>query len=104
MVLGGEDSPGVLAALARPEGHQDRPGRPDYAQQISEKRIRAAVEIPPDFDAAVSSRRAVDRRIYMYQGELKSGFGADSVQKFFHDFREAIVRERLRRASCPQVW
>jgi len=53
MVLGGEDSPRVVAALQALGEIRVVPARPDYAEQISDKKIRAAVELPRDFDAAV---------------------------------------------------
>ena len=35
-------------------------------------------------------------KIYMYEGELKSGFGADRLQKFFRDlYADRSIRERL---------
>jgi sodium transport system permease protein len=101
MVLGGQDSPAVLAALHALPEIRIVPARPDYAQEISEKQIRAAVEIPRDFDAAVARGDAVTVRIDMYQGELKSGFGADRVQKFFTDYRDAVVRQRLQSRQLP---
>src|SRR5579871_4736644 len=54
MVVGGEDSPRVLSALHDLKEISIVPAQPDYAQQIVDKRIRAAVEIPPDFDATVA--------------------------------------------------
>ena len=101
MILGGEDSPAVLAALHALPEIRIVPARPDYAQEISDKRIRAAVEIPRDFDAAVARGDAVTVRIDMYQGELKSGFGVDRVQKFFTDYRDAVVRQRLQARRLP---
>lgn len=101
MVLGAEDSPAVLAALHALPEIRIVAARPDYAQEISEKQIRAAVEIPRDFDAAVDRGDPVTVRIDMYQGELKSGFGADRVQRFLTDYRDAVVRRRLQSRRLP---
>ena len=101
MVLGGQDSPRVLAALRALGEIQVVPARPDYADQISNKRIRAAVEIPRDFDAAIERGEIPTVRIYMYSGELRSGFGAGRLQRFFRDFRERTVRERLAARQLP---
>jgi sodium transport system permease protein len=101
MVLGGEQSPAVLAALRADRDVKIVPAGPDYAQKISDKQIRAAVEIPPDFDAAVSRGDAVAVRIYMYQGELKSGFGAERLQKFFSDYRGRVIQKRLESRKLP---
>ncbi len=101
MVLGGERSPNLLAALRALPDIRIVPAKADYAQEISGKAIRVAVAIPPDFDAAVSRGDAATVRIFMYQGELKSGFAANRMQKFFADYRVRIVRERLQQRALP---
>ena len=53
MLLGGEGSPKSVAALRRLKKFDLIPPSPDYTNLISNKKIRAAVEIPNDFDAAV---------------------------------------------------
>jgi sodium transport system permease protein len=95
MVLGGQDSPKVLAALRARKDIRIVPPRRDYAQEIVNRRIRAAVEIPPDFDTAVARGKNPLVRIYMYEGELRSGFGADRLEKIFRDLRDHTVLERL---------
>ncbi len=101
MVLGAEQSPGVLAALRADRDVKIVPAQADYAEKISDKQIRAAVEIPPDFDAEVSRGDAVAVRIYMYEGELKSGFGAERLQKFFSDYRGRVIQKRLESRKLP---
>src|SRR5258708_31047641 len=41
-------------------------------------------------------------KIYMYQGELKSGFGANRLEKFFRDLRDRAIRERLEARHLPE--
>ncbi len=77
------------------------PARSDYAQEISNKEIRAAVEIPPGFDAAVERGEIPTVRIYMYEGELRSSFAADRLQRFFRDLRDRVVTERLAARQLP---
>jgi sodium transport system permease protein len=101
MILGGEDSPKVTAALRALPEIRVVPARPDYAEQISDKEVRAAVEIPRDFDAAVDRDQPATVRIYMYSGELRSTFGASRLQKFFRDFRERTLRERMAARNLP---
>ena len=102
MVLGGEDSPNLRAELAKLEGVQIVPQEPDYAEEISSKQIRAAVEIPAGFDAKLAAGERMSVKIYMYEGELKSGFGADHLQKFFRDLRDRAIRERLQARQLPE--
>src|SRR5207253_2815091 len=54
MVLGGEDSPNIKAELADLKDVQVVPASPDYAEEISNSQIRAAVEIPEGFDAKLT--------------------------------------------------
>ena len=101
MILGGEDSPKVLAELRAQKDIQVVPARPDYAQEISDKKIRAAVQIPPGFDAAVESGDVPTVTIYMYQNELRSTFGVQRLQAFLRDFRDRVVSERLAARQLP---
>ncbi len=101
MVLGGEDSPLLLAELRRPNTIKIVPAAADYADQISNKKIRVAVEIPPGFDAAMERGEPLTVQVYIYEGEIKSSFGADRVQKILRDLRDKIVRERLEARRLP---
>jgi sodium transport system permease protein len=102
MIVGGERSPQILAALRALPAVQVVPAASDYAQQIVDKRIRAAVELPSDFDSAIARGETALVRIDMYQGEINSGFTADKLQKFFRDFRERTIRERLDAHHLPE--
>ena len=101
MILGGEDSPGLRSELAQLKEVRIVPARPDYAQEIADNKIRAAVEIPQGFDAKLAAGESSTIKIYMYEGELKSGFGADRLQRFFRDLRDRTVREHLRHLQLP---
>jgi sodium transport system permease protein len=76
MILGGKDSPGVMAELHKMKDLQIVPTKADYAEEISNKKIRAAVEIPDDFETKLAAGESSTVKIYMYEGENKSGFGA----------------------------
>jgi len=101
MVLGGEDSPKVLAELRRVKTIEIVPRAADYAEQITNKEIRAAVEIPKGFEAALERNEKTSVKIYKYEGELKSQFGADRVEKFFTQFLDQTARERLEARKLP---
>jgi len=95
MVMGGEDSPQVTAALRELTGIRIVPSRPDYAREIVEKRIRAAIEIPRDFDAALQRGETAAIQIYYYEGDLNSGLSSEKLQRFFRELRDRTIRERL---------
>ena len=63
MVVGGENSPQILAALHALQDVQVVPASSDYAQQIVDKKIRAAVELPSDFDAMIARGETAKVRI-----------------------------------------
>ena len=95
MVLGGEDSPSVMAQLRALKTVRIVPPSPDYVDQISNKKIRVAVEIPGGFDAAVARGELTGVTIDVYEGDIKSSFASRRVQSFFNELRQRTVRERL---------
>jgi sodium transport system permease protein len=101
MLLGAEDSPKVLAALRAEKSIHTVPPATDFTNQIVEKRIRAAVEIPRDFDAIVARGDAAIVRIYHYAGEVRSGFASGNLDQFFRNLRDATVRERMQSRGIP---
>ena len=102
MILGGEDSPHVRAELERLTDVRIVPTQLDYESEISNKQIRAAVEIPEGFEAKLAAGDPSTVKIYMYENDLKSGFGADRLQSFFRELRDRIVREHLEARNLPQ--
>jgi sodium transport system permease protein len=101
MILGGEDSPHLREELQKLKDVRIVPAKPDYADEISNKEIRAAVEIPEGFEARLASGESSTVKIYMYEGELKSSFGADRLQRFFRELRDRAIRERLEARQLP---
>lgn len=95
MILGGQDSPQVLSDLRKIDTLEIAPYQGNWKEQISEKQIRAAVEIPPGFQKALEKGDAKTVKIYFYQGELKSSLGADRIEKSLKDYRDAVVKNRL---------
>ncbi len=101
MILGGEDSPGVLAGLQASKKLRIVPTSADWKQQISEKRVRAAVRIPAGFEAGLKASAAEQVVIYNYEGELKSGIAAGELEKFFRELRDRTVSSRLQERALP---
>jgi sodium transport system permease protein len=101
MILGGQDSPKLASALRALPEVKAVPGAPDYADRISNKQVRAAVEIPPGFDTSLERGDPATVRIYEYTGEVRSGLAAARLQKFLSDYRERTVRQRLQARQLP---
>lgn len=101
MVAGGQDSPRLLAALQSGEEFHFEPAQPDYVARISNKTIRAAMEIPPGFDAA--EENGTPEKIYIdyFEGDINSSLAADKLEKYFHTLRDKTVKQRLEARHIP---
>jgi sodium transport system permease protein len=101
MILGGEDSPELLERLHKLDKFVIVPFADNWKDQISSKEIRAAVEIPKGFQAALADGTAPTVSVYFYEGELKSSFGANHLQDAIKEYRDAVVKERLAAKNLP---
>jgi sodium transport system permease protein len=101
MVVGGEDSPKARGALLGHDKFRVMPTDPDWRQQISDKRVRAAVEIPAGFDRALERGEAATVKIYNYDGEMRSSFAVDELRRFFTAYRENLITARLAQHGLP---
>jgi sodium transport system permease protein len=101
MVLGGNDSPAVRAALAANQKIRLVPTTTDWKQRITDKKLRAAVEIPAGFEAALDRGEAAVLKIFNYESELRSGFAVGELHRFFNDYREKIITARLTGRGLP---
>jgi len=101
MILGGENSPRALADLKAIKGVDVVPSTPDYRQQISDKKVRAAVDLPSDFDKSLDDGRVASVKIYDYAGDLNSGFAADKLEKSLRDYSDSTVKRRLESHNLP---
>jgi len=101
MILGGEDSPGVVARLKESKKIKVVPTSLDWKEDITEKKVRAAVQLPEKFEAGLTAGAAPSVVIYHYEGEMKSSFGAGELEKFFRELREQTTTDRLAERSLP---
>jgi sodium transport system permease protein len=101
MVLGGEDSPNVLAALRQAPKVEIVPASPNYVDLITDKQLRAAVEIPPGFEASLNGNETPTVTIDYYEEETRSGIAVERLSQFFGGLRNATVRGRLVARNLP---
>src|SRR5450432_1730034 len=101
MVLGAADSPDVVKEIKRARDLRVVPSSADYVDLISNKKIRAAVDIPAGFQGSVARGERPDVKIYIFSGDLKSMLSATRIDKFFIGYRDAMVRERLAAQNLP---
>jgi sodium transport system permease protein len=101
MIIGGDDSPDAVAALRANKELETVPYADNWKDQISNKEIRAAVEIPKGFQAALESGSPETVQIDYYQGEIKSEFGADHVESSMKSYRDGVIKKRLEAKNLP---
>jgi len=101
MILGGDDSPQLLASLKKVKTLDVVPYAPNWKDQISDKQIRAAVDIPPRFQDSLERASPQTVKIYFYEGEMRSSFGVDRLKDFFKDYQDTIVKARLAAKNVP---
>ncbi|MGB2636370.1 MAG: ABC transporter permease [Candidatus Acidiferrum sp.] len=101
MILGGEDSPQILAELRGSSKIKIVLTAANWKDQIVNKEIRAAVEIPPGFQSDVAQQKPVTVLIHNYEGDLKSGIATDNIQKALEAYRDRVVHESLSARNIP---
>ena len=101
MVVGGADSPGVRGELEKSGRFRIEPASSDWRALISDKKVRAAVEIPAGFDGALRAGAAPAVTLYTYQGEIKSGMAVDQLDGFFTSLRERTTARLLADRGLP---
>lgn len=101
VILGGEDSPGVVRQLRESKKLRVVADATDYRQRITDKKLRAAVQIPAGFEAGLRAGAAPAVTIYHYEGEIKSQFGVTELERFLRELRDRTVAERLAEKSLP---
>ena len=104
MILGGDDSPRLVDSLKKLPTLEFVPARDDYASQISNKQLRAAVQIPRGFDAALESGGPAHVAIFDYEGEIKSEFAARRLESFFQDLKQRTIEQRLAARNLPSSY
>ena len=100
-IVGGADSPRVVAELRADPRLRVVEAEGDFRRMIAEKRVRAAVELPPGFEAALAAGTPATVMLHHYEGELKSGFGVGELERFFRELRERTVAQRLAGRGLP---
>lgn len=103
MIIGGQDSPQLLERLRKDSTLDIVPYAANWKDQISNKDIRAAVEIPQGFQAALSEGKATTVNLYYYEGELKSSFGVEHLQNAVNAYRDGVVKDRLAANNLPST-
>jgi sodium transport system permease protein len=101
MIIGGEDSPAIRQTLEKQADLKVVPFSSDFAARISQKQLRAAVEIPAGFDEALRTGWRTTVKIYTHDGEMRSSFATGTLERALRDYREQVVKTRLSERNLP---
>lgn len=100
-LIGGNDSPEVIAALKAQPRLRCQPAPAGWRGRIADKHARVAVDIPEGFDAAIASGRQPTVRLFHYEGEMRSSFALGELRRFFNDYRDKVVARTLGERGLP---
>src|ERR1700730_8504862 len=103
MIVGGEDSPHVVQQLRAAKNLRVVSRSANFVDLISDKKIRAAVDIPPGFEVGVERGERPEVKIFIFKDDLKSMLSATRVEKLFTEFRDDMVRRRLKSENLPDT-
>ena len=101
MIKGGVDSPDIVEGLKKMENIRITPLADDWKNQIVNKEVPLVIEIPPGFEQSLARQEQLTVTLYDYSGELKSEIARGKIQKFFDDYRDRVVTNRLAARSLP---
>lgn len=99
MVIDAVNSPEIVAALEASDRLRIVPYAEDWKHRISEKQIRAAVEIPPV--AGSDAEGEGDVVMYSFDGELKSRLAVREIEKVLRNLRDDMVQASLDERGLP---
>ncbi|MFT3829786.1 MAG: ABC transporter permease [Opitutaceae bacterium] len=101
VVIGGTDSPELLAELRADARLRVVEPAGDFRRMIADNRVRAAVEIPEGFAAALAAGEPTGVTLHHNEGDMKSGFGLRELERFFREYRDRTVAARLESRGLP---
>jgi sodium transport system permease protein len=101
MVIGGADSPGVRRELEKSGRFRVETATPNWRALISEKSVRAAVELPDGFEKLRESGSAPPVTLYKYNGELSSSIAVGQLSEFFTQMRSRTTARLLAERGLP---
>jgi len=111
MILGAEHAPTLAATIRKQDGFEVVPAAEDYVARINDKKLRVAVEFPPQFEESLEanpnpldSRERPTVKLYYYTGEMRSQFALRDLQRILRAYRDQLVEARLAgRGLSPDV-
>jgi len=99
MILGAENAPTVVERLRSNARIEIIEPSDDFKELISSKKLRAAIEFPPDFEQRLAAEEAGDEltvNTYYHDGAIHSEFARRSLESTLSSFRDEMIEKRLK--------
>jgi len=103
MILGADNAPGLVSELRDSKNIKVIPMQANWKDQIINKEIRAAVEIPAGFQDDLQNQKPVTLLIHNYNGDLKSSIATGDVREALVKYRDEIVHQTLTARNIPDA-
>lgn len=103
MILGEQNSPEIAQSLRQDPQLEIVPPADDYVQRINNKKLRAAVEFPPDLGKSLETRGAEipKIKIYFYDTETRSENARRVIERVLREYRTKTTEARLESLHLP---
>jgi len=97
MVRGAQAAPELVRALEKVKNLSLVPAAEDYVQQINDKKLQAAVELPANFEEQLRSHldQKLTVKIFHYEGELRSRTAVRAITRTLDEYVKGVVGSRL---------
>lgn len=103
-ILGESGAPGLVGTLKKSPRLEVVPTPEDWKTAIAEKKLRAVLHLPENFEAELKSGGSPLVMVYHYSSELKSENGARVVEQLLGEFRELTLSARLDERGLPKTF
>ncbi len=103
MLIGEANAPALSKLLRENTKFEIVPTAEDYVKRINDKKLRAAVEFPPEFEDNIRAKPGEPQTltIYHYEGELRSQSVLRNLEDSVEKYNDSVVASRVATAKMP---
>jgi sodium transport system permease protein len=101
VIVGESGAAEVVALLSSAPGLRVVPAETNWRHMVSEKQVRVAVELSPDFDKSIAEGRPATVTLHHYEGEMASAMGLAELERFFEKLRQHTLAARIESRGLP---
>jgi sodium transport system permease protein len=98
MLIGREHAPSLAEQFEAVREIELVPAQADYVKQINDRKLRAAIEFPPDMEKNLRENpgQPQEMKIYYYEGELRSERIVRRLESATSEFNNEYLKDRLK--------